>query len=142
MREDLKKLFPELQKILQTDFIDGDIYFKNYTEQKLVTLNYTQFTDDNIKTLIRVLAHKRLLDEQKKLCNEIIKLAGELKIESDVYIVLQKNGDCTCLLHLCKKPNSVMIPLTVFITVDKKEYGILWRKIGRPVWKRMGWQIL
>ena len=142
MRENLKKLFPEFQKILQTDFIDGDMYFKNCVDPKMVTLNYTQFTDDNIKTLIRVLANKRLLDDEKKLCNEIIKLVGELKIERDVCIVFEKNGSRNCLLHLCKKPNSVLTPLTVFLTVDKKEYGFLWKNIGRPVWKRLGWQIL
>lgn len=144
MRENLKKLFPEFQKLLKSDFIDGDIYFENYTGSKIVTLNYTQFTDENIKTLIRALTiNKRLLDEEKQICKEVIKIVAALNVEiNDVYIIIEDNVEKRCLLHLCKKPEINATPLSVFLTINNQDYGIIWRNIGRPVWKRMGWKIL
>jgi hypothetical protein len=145
MRDQLKGLIPHLREVLKCDFLDGEIY--NITDDSefkpCLTHNYSSIKNTHIPNLLK--RNHYFPNNQTELCISIIDILKkdnyfDFESVENIYIVV----DSKCYLKM-QKPhisNVARKHLVIYLKTEDKYYGITWKYLGRPVYKRLGWRIL
>ena len=137
MRDQLKGLFPHLREVLNCEFLDGEIYKTSDSNfNSILTYNYNSIKNTHIPNLLK--RNRSFSDSYTKICCSIIEMLQKENLENidNIFIML----DSKCLLKMQKKTND--INLVIYLKTEDKDYGFMWKYLGRPIYKRLGWRIL